>query len=72
MKIQIEIPDSLGKELKIISQRVGFATPEQLMRNYVREVILAARTDAAANMAKQQAVEASTDLDVLTESAKSD
>lgn len=70
MKIQIEIPDSLGKELNIISERVGFGSPEQLLRNYVREVILAARTDAAANMAKQRTVEASADLDVLSEPPK--
>ena len=65
MKITIDIPDTLAKELKIIVDTVGIGTPERLLKNYVREVILAARSDAAANQAKQQAVAASTDLDAL-------
>lgn len=67
MKITIEIPDALAKELNIIVETVGLGTPELLLKKYVREVILAARSDAAANQAKQQTLAASSDLDTLIE-----
>lgn len=67
MKITIDIPDTIADELTIIVDKVGIGSPERLLKNYVREVILAARSDAAANQAKQHAIEASSDLDTLTE-----
>ncbi len=65
MKYSIEIPDDAAKELKLIAENVGFKKVEDMYINYSREVILAARADAAASKARSEAVSKSTDLDKL-------
>lgn len=65
MKYVIEIPDNVARELKLIADNVGFKKVEDMYVNYSREVILAARADAAASKARSEAVSQSTDLDKL-------
>lgn len=64
-KITVEIPTEAAKELLAIAKRVGFADCESLLKNYVREVIIAARSDAAAEAAKIDVVAGASDLDAL-------
>lgn len=65
MKYNVEIPDDLAKELKVIARKVGFTSVVDMYVNYSREVILAARADAAANKARSEVVANSNDLDRL-------
>lgn len=63
--ISIELPTEVVVELLGVAKSVGFTDSQSLLKNYVREVILAARSDAAANKAKAEVVASSEDLDVL-------
>lgn len=65
MKIIIEVTGKIADELLGIAKNVGFKNREELLTNYVREVILAARSDAAAQQAKREVLSQSSDLDPL-------
>lgn len=64
-KITIEIPTEVAEELLLVARSVGFADKESLLKNYVREVVIAARSDAAAQKAKAEVLTSSNDLDEL-------
>lgn len=65
MKLLIEVPNEIGKEFESIAKKAGLASAQSLLTNYVREVILAARSDLAAQKAREIAIETSKDLDNL-------
>ena len=65
MKVIVNIPSSVAKELKIVMDKVGIKDFESLFLNYCREVLLAARVEAAANKSRKEVLAKSTDLDNL-------
>lgn len=65
MKINFDLPEPVGRELEKVALQAGFSDLESLFLNYTRELILAARSDAAAQKAKIDVVAASDDLDML-------
>lgn len=65
MKISFDLPEPVIKELEKIAKQAGFMDLESLFRNYTRELILAARSDAAAQQAKIEVIARSDDLDSL-------
>lgn len=65
MKVTVNIPEDNAKELAIVIKKVGIKDYESLFLNYVREVIMAARIEAAANKSRQEVINKSTDLDIL-------
>lgn len=72
-KITVQVPVEVASELLIVARSVGFADRESLLKNYIREVILAARSDAAAVAAKLEVVAKSDDLDgLMSERSSSD
>lgn len=65
MKVSVNLPESVAKELTIVIKKVGIKDFESLFLNYAREVLLAARIEAAANKSRQEVIVKSTDLDIL-------
>ena len=65
MKVSVNLPESVAKELTIVIKKVGIKDFESLFLNYAREVLLAARIEAAANKSRQEVIAKSTDLDIL-------
>lgn len=64
-KISIEIDEKLYKELQIIIKRTGFKSAEDLIKNYVREVLLGIRIEEATVNLRQAIVNGSDDLKTL-------
>ncbi len=63
--IQLKLPPDIAAELLQVAKSVGFKDIESLLKNYVREVIIAARSDAAAQAARANTVASAEDLNVL-------
>ncbi len=72
-KITVQVSVEVASELLSVARSVGFADRESLLKNYIREVILAARSDVAARQAKLEVVAKSDDLDgLMSERSSSD
>lgn len=65
MKVTVNLPEPVAKELTSVIKKVGIKDFESLFLNYAREVLLAARVDAAVNKSRDQVLAKSTDLDPL-------
>lgn len=65
MKVAFDLPEPVVKELEKVARQAGFSDLQSLFRNYTRELILAARSDVAAQKAKIEAITRSEDLDPL-------
>ncbi len=64
-KLVIDIDAELFAELSAISAKVGFDNVESLIKNYIREVILAGRVEQATSQIRNTVVRGSNDLDNL-------
>lgn len=64
-QLVISIYPNVYKELETIAQNAGFENLEMLVRNYLREVALAARSEIATLQTRQKVAKGSTDLDHL-------
>lgn len=64
-KISVEIDDKLANELAAIVKKIGFASTEDLIRNYLREVLLGVRIEEATSNMKQAIIKGSEDLAAL-------
>lgn len=70
-EIRLTLPAALYVELLSVAKSVGFKDCESLLKNYVREVIIAARSDTAAQVARANTVADADDLNVLISPRKS-
>lgn len=64
-QLNIKINSNVYKELDIIAKNVGFDNLEMLVRNYLREVALAARSEVATQETRIAIFNNSPDLDHL-------
>lgn len=64
-KISVEIDDKLAKELGAIVKKIGFLSTEDLIKNYLREVLLGVRIEEATSNMKQAIIKGSEDLAAL-------
>ncbi len=64
-QLVIKINPNVHKELTAIAKGAGFGSLEMLASNYLREVALAARSEAATLETRQAVAQGSTDLDHL-------
>lgn len=64
-KISVDIDDKLHKELQTIVARIGFNSIEDLIKNYLREVLLGVRIEEATANMRQAIVKGSDDLKKL-------
>ncbi len=64
-KISVEIDDKLAKELGAIVKKIGFSSTEDLIRNYLKEVLLGVRIEEATSNMKQAIIKGSEDLATL-------
>ena len=69
--ISATITERQFAEFAQIAKKVGFDSPEGLLKNYVREVIIAARTEDATASLKETVLRGSSDLDNLVVERKS-
>lgn len=63
--ITVELTPAIFDELLAITQRLGITSPEVLVKNYIREVIIAARIDQATVPLREAIVRGASDLDPL-------
>ena len=64
-KLVVELPPAVTDELAAIVQKLGIPSIEALVTNYLREVIIAARIDAATASLRETVARGSSDLDSL-------
>lgn len=64
-KISVEIDDKLAKELQDIVKKIGFKSTEDLIKNYLREVLLGVRIEEATSNMRQTIIKGSEDLSSL-------
>lgn len=64
-KISVEIDEKLYKELQAITNKIGFKNIEDLIKNYLREVLLGVRIEEATANLRQAITKGSDDLKSL-------
>lgn len=69
-QIVVELTPEVAKELAAIVERLGITSPELLLKNYIREVIIAARIDQATASLRETVARGSSDLDSLKDAPK--
>lgn len=64
-RISVEIDEKLYKELQAITSKIGFKSIEDLIKNYLREVLLGVRIEEATANLRQAITKGSDDLKSL-------
>ena len=64
-KVSVDIDEKLYKELQAITSKIGFKSIEDLIKNYLREVLLGVRIEEATSNLRQAITKGSDDLQSL-------
>ena len=64
-KVSVDIDENLYKELQAITNKIGFKNIEDLIKNYLREVLLGVRIEEATSNLRQAITKGSDDLKSL-------
>lgn len=64
-EIKVKVPAKIAAEFEAVAKQVGFAKSEDLLKTYVREVIVSARVEQATAQLRDTVARGSTDLDEL-------
>lgn len=70
-RVSFTMDPKIYNELTLLAQRVGFENLEALLKNYLREVLISARTEVATAQLRDTIIRGSSDLDNLKPKDKS-
>jgi len=68
--ITVKLPTKVADEFESVAKQIGFETSEQLLKTYIREVIISTRVEQATASLRETIARGSSDLDELATERK--